>query len=236
MIKKCLLTGAVCMLVLLAGCSGNPQEKVSVPSESIQQSSEEPQRDMDAIVRKAFSDLWKSDVIYIDAEMTVEETEVSESKSVYRYIIAADGKKKSAALEIEQQDTEKVHCIIRDNVLYRINDEGKSYTTEEYKGKIEDFVKAYTKDMNLSETSMSREDTGLTPFNGQKEIEFVKYRIAVESGSDKITVTYYLKDEKPYAEVMQSERGKTTILFRSLTNKIADKTIFEVPEDYENLS
>ena len=64
-------------------------------------------------------------------------------------------------------------------------------------------------------------------------MEFEKYDVRVSGSSgEKITVTYYFKDEKPYSEVMQSERGKTVFLFRTVSDSIKDKDIFGISDDY----
>ena len=66
-----------------------------------------------------------------------------------------------------------------------------------------------------------------------KEMEFEKYDVRVSGdSSEKITVTYYFKDEKPYSEVMQSERGKTVFLFKTVSDSIKDKDIFKISDEY----
>ena len=73
----------------------------------------------------------------------------------------------------------------------------------------------------------------MTNFNGQEDMTFEKYHISSsEKNASSITITYYFNDDKPYAEVMQSDKGKTTFIFNSVSDSIADGSVFKVPSDY----
>ena len=106
----------------------------------------------------------------------------------------------------------------------------------EYKKSIDSFIRAYTLDMNMGMSeSLKIADSGTADFDKQKELDFEKYNVVVSGDSnEKITVTYYFKDGKPYAEVMQSDRGKTTFIFKTVSDTIKDQKIFEVSKDYNN--
>lgn len=225
------------MLLGLFGCSGNKNMESSANVSERSVVAESPakiKKDIGELLENTFMELWKSDIIYIDVEMTVENNEDSNQKDVYKYILASDKNKKTAMINMDQPDNKKLHCIIENDKIYYINDSEKNYKISDYKNTIDEFIKAYTKDMNLgvSESIQLSED-GTTDFKGEKDIAFEKYAIvSTEKNASSITITYYFKDEKPYAEVMQSDKGKTTFIFKSADAKISDNSIFKVPSDY----
>ena len=232
MLKKIILLCGI--ILMLAGCSSGKEESSKeiseyMPAEVPQEVS--VQRDTGELLESTFMELWKSDTVYIDTEMTVEGN--SDEKSMYKYIIAGDKKNGLAVLEMEQPDGKKVHYIINSKKIYDIDDAEKNYSTEDYGKTVGEFIDIYTKDMNLGiSESLKLSDSGTSKFEG-KEMEFEKYDVRVSGdSSEKITVTYYFKDEKPYSEVMQSERGKTVFLFKTVSDSIKDKDIFKISDEY----
>ena len=137
---------------------------------------------------------------------------------------------------MKESNGNKEHYIVNDSKIYDINDSEKTYNVLEYKKSIDSFIRAYTLDMNMGMSeSLKIADSGTADFDKQKELDFEKYNVVVSDGSsEKITVTYYFKDGKPYAEVMQSDRGKTTFIFKTVSDTIKDQKIFEVSKDYNN--
>ncbi len=230
--KKIILLLSI--ILMLSGCASGKEESSRetseyMPAEIPQEVS--VQRDTGELLESTFIKLWKSDTVYIEAEMTVEGK--SDEKSIYKYVIAGDKKNKSAMLEMEQPDGKKVHYIINGGKIYDINDSEKSYSAEEYKKTVGEFIDIYTKDMNLGiSDSLKLSDSGTGKFEG-KEMEFEKYNVKLSGDSDeKISVTYYFKDGKPFSEVMQSDRGKTVFIFKTVSDSIKNKDIFKISDKY----
>ena len=223
---------------MLSGCSTGGTAESSVNSEEVPETESEVsvQKDTGELLESTFMKLWKSDTVDIEVTMTVEGKEKTDEKQVYKYRIAGDKKNKNAMLEMEEPDGNKVHYIINENKIYDINDSEKTYNVLEYKKSIDSFIRAYTLDMNMGMSeSLKIADSGTADFDKQKELDFEKYNVVVSGDSnEKITVTYYFKDGKPYAEVMQSDRGKTTFIFKTVSDTIKDQKIFEVSKDYNN--
>lgn len=234
--KKVCMLFILVMLLGLSACGGNnTQNSGSVSEYSIvAESPEKIKRDTGELFEKTFVELWKSDVIYIDVEMTVENNENSEKKDVYQYTLAGDKNKKTAMINMNQPDDKKLHCIIENDKIYYINDSEKTYKISEYKNTIDEFIKTYTKDMNLGASeSMKFYEDGMTDFNGLGNITFEKYNVLSSDKSvSSINITYYFKDDIPYAEIMQSDKGKTTFMFNAVSDKIADSSIFKIPSEY----
>ena len=221
---------------MLSGCSTGGTAESSVNSEEVPETESEVsvQKDTGELLESTFVKLWKSDTVDIDVTMTVEGKEKTDEKQVYKYRIAGDKKNKTAMLEMKESNGNKEHYIVNDSKIYDINDSEKTYNVLEYKKSIDSFIRAYTLDMNMGMSeSLKIADSGTADFDKQKELDFEKYNVVVSDGSsEKITVTYYFKDGKPYAEVMQSDRGKTTFIFKTVSDTIKDQKIFEVSKDY----
>ena len=148
MLKKIILLCGI--ILMLAGCSSGKEgssKEISeyMPAEIPQEVS--VQRDTGELLESTFMELWKSDTVYIDTEMTVEGN--SDEKSMYKYIIAGDKKNGLAVLEMEQPDGKKVHYIINSKKIYDIDDAEKNYSTEDYEKTVGEFIDICTKDMNL---------------------------------------------------------------------------------------
>ena len=226
------------IILMLSGCSTGGTAESSVNSEEVSETESEVsvQKDTGELLESTFMKLWKSDTVDIEVTMTVESKENSDEKQVYTYRIAGDKKNKTAMLEMKESNGNKEHYIVNDSKIYDINDSEKTYNVLEYKKSIDSFIRAYTLDMNMGMSeSLKIADSGTADFDKQKELDFEKYNVVVSDGSsEKITVTYYFKDGKPYAEVMQSDRGKTTFIFKTVSDTIKDQKIFEVSKDYNN--
>ena len=238
--KKFCILFIMVMLLGASGCSQSNDTVSSSISENsiVAQSPSKIKKDIGNLFEQTFIELWKSDIIYIDVEMTVENNENSEQKDIYKYTLASNKKQKNAMINMEQPDGKKLHFIINNDKIYDINDSEKTYKTSTYSNTIDEFVKTYTKDMNLgvSESIKFSED-GMTDFNGLGNITFEKYKLSSEEkNSSSITITYYFKDDKPYAEIMQSDKGKTTFMFNSVSDKITDNSIFKIPSGYSERS
>lgn len=224
------------IILMLSGCTSGSNTESSVdtsktPAEIPQQIS--VQKDIGELLESTFMELWKSDTVDIEVSMTVEGKEKSSGKQVYQYRVAGSKKNKSAMLEMEEPDGKKVHYIINADKIYNIDDSEKTYTVSEYKKTVDSFIKAYTTDMNLGMSeSLKIADSGTADFDG-KELDFEKYNVKMSDGAgENITVTYYFKDNKPYAEVMQSDRGKTTFTFKKVSDTIKDENILKVSKDH----
>ena len=224
------------IIIMLSGCStgGNSESAVNSEQSSEIQSEVSVQKDTGELLESTFMELWKSDTVDIEVSMTVEGKEKSNEKQVYQYRIAGSKKNNNAMLEMKEPDGKTVHYIINDDKIYDIDDSEKTYTVSEYKKTVDSFIKAYTTDMNMGMSeSLKIADSGTADFDKQKDIEFEKYNVKMSDGTgENITVTYYFKDGKPYAEVMQSDRGKTTFTFKKISDTIKDENIFKVSKGY----
>ena len=107
--KKIILLLSI--ILMLSGCASGKEESSRetseyMPAEIPQEVS--VQRDTGELLESTFIKLWKSDTVYIEAEMTVEGK--SDEKSIYKYVIAGDKKINQPCLKWNSLTERK--CII----------------------------------------------------------------------------------------------------------------------------
>ena len=165
-------------------------------------------------------------------ESKSEESSQSENESVmvYNYKIAVDQDKELAMVDIKMPDETYGHLIIKDKKDFTENVKafGEIYTTQLYLGMMN----------NIKLDSHGKADFE-SPYNEkEKDLDYEKYILTPDSDSSdavsKAYITYYFKDGTPYAELLETDLGKTTFIFHKISNKISDDSIFRIPDDYTN--
>lgn len=256
--KIAYLLAAAFVLLLLTACGDQPEEESSKNESSVQDSSvtessadtpEDEKTVLGDLLMSTFADLWTSPTYYIDVTMSVDSTlQVTEntenSSMVYSYVIAVDSDQELAALDISWSDGTHGHLIVNKNKCYNIDDEKKTYAVSDYPHDARYLGEMYTTDIYLGMINfITLESSGKTAYKEQDgstvNVDYERYRITdipeSSTNTDDITITYYFKDNKPYAEIMSSGRGETVCRFNTVTNTIKDNGIFKVPDDYKKV-
>ena len=184
-------------------------------------------------------------------EETSEESKSEESKSeesenvmVYNYKIAVDQDKELAMVDIKMPDETYGHLIIKDKKCCKLNDDTKSYMSQDFTENVKAFGEIYTTQLYLGMMNNIKLDShGKADFESaynekEKDLDYEKYILTPDSDSSdavsKAYITYYFKDGTPYAELLETDLGKTTFIFHKISNKISDDSIFRIPDDYTN--
>lgn len=227
--------------------------------ESKKQSSKE-QSENDSVgklLESSFDKILKNNTYYIDVKMTVElfggkeeSNENSDSDNtlmVYNYTVALDSEKAVAGIKMSNPDGSSNHCVVKNNKSYNIDTEAKKYTVSYYPESETYFAGQYTTDIYLGTTDyLKLEDSGTTTYKGLSgqesvNVEFEKYKTTKSDGNGAnvpkdTEVTYYFKENKPYAEIIKTPNGQTTFEFREVSETILDDDIFYVPSDFLEVS
>ena len=210
------------------------------------ESSKESSASDGELLMKSFGELWMGDAYYIDVLLTQEydssklgtssssEGNNSEVKTVsYDYIIAVDFENNTAGLVMQSDVGEQV-SVIKDHELYLINPSEKTYTHELYEGEAEDFGEEFTvkRCLGIINNGTFVED-GETKYN-DKDVKYEKYTLAsqVPEIADPVITYYFDYAGKPVAEVVETETGKSTFDFRTVSQSIEAKSILEIPKGY----
>ena len=79
-------------------------------------------------------------------------------------------------------------------------------------------------------------DSGKTTYK-EKEVKYEKYKVEsqLDSVKDAEIIYYFDSSDKPVAEIVTTEIGKTTFEFRNVLNTIPVPEILEVPENYKEI-
>jgi len=179
-------------------------------------------------------------------ESKSEESSQSESENVmvYNYKIAVDQDKELAMVDIKMPDETYGHLIIKDKKCCKLNDDTKSYMSQDFTENVKAFGEIYTTQLYLGMMNNIKLDShGKADFESaynekEKDLDYEKYILTPDSDSSdavsKAYITYYFKDGTPYAELLETDLGKTTFIFHKISNKISDDSIFRIPDDYTN--
>ena len=183
-------------------------------------------------------------------ESKSEESSQSENENVmvYNYKIAVDQDKELAMVDIKMPDETYGHLIIKDKKCCKLNDDTKSYMSQDFTENVKAFGEIYTTQLYLGMMNNIRLDSHgkadfESPYNEkEKDLDYEKYILTPDSDSSdavsKAYITYYFKDGTPYAELLETDLGKTTFIFHKISNKISNKisddSIFRIPDDYTN--
>ena len=179
-------------------------------------------------------------------ESKSEESSQSENESVmvYNYKIAVDQDKELAMVDIKMPDETYGHLIIKDKKCCKLNDDTKSYMSQDFTENVKAFGEIYTTQLYLGMMNNIKLDSHgkadfESPYNEkEKDLDYEKYILTPDSDSSdavsKAYITYYFKDGTPYAALLETDLGKTTFIFHKISNKISDDSIFRIPDDYTN--
>lgn len=265
--KTTALLTALLIIFSFSACSGNSDEDSIANGERIvsQQSSDAVSETVDpessvissvsensfdssnSLLMKNFGALWMGDAYYIDVMMTQEydpsklSSAVSESSSElktvnYDYIIAVDFQNNIAGLNM-LSDVGNQSTLVKDNYIYEINHEKKTYTKKIYQGQAEDFGAEFTVKVCLGTVNnCTFIENGNTSFRDQN-VKFEKYSVPSQvPGIDGPVLTYYFdSSDKPVAETVELDGGTTTFIFRTVSSSIQTQAILNIPDGYEEV-
>ncbi len=194
-----------------------------------------------SLLDATFGTLYKGDTYYIKTDMTVESTSSSENSSRYQLTIAVDKTNNTAMLYMKVENGSENHIIIREKQSYNLNDKNKTYTVQSFEDSIDLFAGLYTSGMYLGLTEpLELMDSGRKTIkldNAEKNVTYEEYRMTGDNQpsqeAEDAYITYYFDNRQPCMEVMEAAGGKTTFVFRQITSAIPDKSVFEIPKDYE---
>lgn len=196
------------------------------------------------LVMKSFGELWMGDEYYIDVMMTSEydpsklasasEGTSGETKTAhYDYIIAVDFANNKAGLNMIS-DNGATCYVIKNGRLYDIDHSTKTYTEELYGGQAENFGEEFTVKRCLGTiNNCTLIDSGTTEYEGN-QVKFEKYTLASQDPAykDPEIIYYFAMNGKPVAEIVTTEAGKTTFVFRTVSGTIPVEDILEIPAGY----
>ena len=220
--------------------SSETSETTTDKESKIQESEKSEPEKIGKLFQNSFGKLRNSNSCYINVKMTVETFSVSSDNTDsgltdYEYAIALDKKKKIAALSFNSF----ARCVVKNKQSYTINDDSETCTISSYTLGEEYFAEQYTADIYLGMAdNMTFSESGTTHYqlsseSDSSEVQYEKYQLShSENSSDNITVTYYFKASRPYAEIMETTNGKTIFEFVAVTDQIEDEKIFDIPDNY----
>lgn len=200
---------------------------------------------------KNFGELWMGDAYYIDVLMTQEFDEsklssaaassegsqASKTKTVnYDYIIAVDFENDIGGLSM-LSDLGSQSTLVKDHYIYEINHGDKTYTKKLYDGNAEDFGAEFTVKICLGIiNNCVFVESGKTKFQDQ-DVKYEKYTVESQlKGIKDPEITYYFDyADKPVAEVVETDSGKTTFTFRKVSSNIEVKDILNIPSGYKEV-
>lgn len=196
-----------------------------------------------SLLDDSFGTLYGGTAYYLETDMTVESTSSPDTSNCYHLTVAIDKTANQAMLLMSVENGTQNHIIIRDRQSYNLNDTDKTYTVQSFEDSIELFAKLYTSDLYLGITEpLTMMDTGnkkITVDGKEQEVTYEEYRMAPSDSSAGVTdeayITYYFDKGQPCMEIMETAGGKTTFVFRKVTDQFPDKTLFDIPNGYERV-
>ena len=242
--KRSIILLLLLMLTLTASaCSDNNRDMHSDTQSNAGPSAEsvyeESSRDEKKLLEDSFGALFSSDEFCIKAGITVESGILNGEINSYELTVAADKSSQKAMIEMLMPDGKQARMIVKNNYSYQLEEDG-TYKKQLYTEEVDEFVKPYTKELYLGVTEpLIYEASGVTEIDPDKDgktetADFVKYRLSEnEISSDKgseVYITYYFIDDKPVMEVMEKTGGRTTFIFRELSPKVKDVSVFETDQ------
>lgn len=252
----------VALLVTAGGCQQNGetteasnQEEVSAAASGGTEASAEPIQPGEKL-QNSFVKLWDGTGYEMDVTMLVESEEglppdTSENSKTtdgvmkYHYQVAVDQNTDRAMLLMEMPDGTVGHLVIDNQVCYKLNDEEKTVEKQTYPYNAYSFGQLYTTELFLGITrDLQLTDSGSREVKlgeaEKQELAFESYRFVPEEQASQsfqdMTVTYYFQQDKPFGEVVETARGKTTFVFQKVSDSIREPSVFEIPSDYTDVS
>lgn len=231
--------------ILCSSCSTDKEDEKQSSSPSVsfvQSSDEQSSKEEKDLLKESFGSLFASEEYYIETEFTVESSSSTLDFTEYNLIVAADRNNQSAMIDMTMTDGQRAHMLVRNNYSYRIDDEKQTYTKQPYTEDIGELLSLYTKELYLGITEPLIFDSSgketIKPFADGEEIQadYLRYRMSPEEQSsesaDEVFITYYFSGDKPVMEVMEKVGGKTTFVFMNLSEKINDRSVFDINNSY----
>lgn len=271
--KRTLFLVAVSLASLLfSGCGDNNIQESSAESKTSssvvsEASKENSVKETDLLLMKSFGELWMSDNFYIDVIMTTrydpsaiqlpssaasgasssESSGADDSGIVtvkYSYIIEADRVNEIAALNMISEKGNQC-TIVKDNKIYSIDHNTKTYSYYPYDGTATEYAGKFTTNICLGAVNnCTFQSTGKTKYDG-KNVTFERYKLDLKSydeytdqGIQGDTYVEYYFDSlgKPVAEVVQSNSGNITFDFVKISDSLEVKDMLEIPEGYKEVT
>ncbi len=242
--KRICLFLSLTVLLLFSSCSKNPEPDHSDETSQVssQEASPVPEESSDpmkgAILPSVLGFLQDGSSYYLKAEMKVEKTGKPDQSKQYQLLIAVDLQKNTAMVFAEMPD-ETIHVLVKNKMSYRIHDEEKSYSVQRFTGGLASLAKSYTSDLYLGVTTgLSLIESGkasitLTDGSAPVSADYEKFEMLnTVSSTDALYFTYYYIQQKPVMEIMETSSGKTTYIFREISDTIKDTSVFSLPSDY----
>ena len=241
---------AACLVSVImlsaAACSEKPDTDEASKEQSAgiseEPSAEESSRDEKELLRESFGKLFEGSELYIRASITVESGLSGSDINSYELTAAADKNDQKAMILMTIPGGQNAHVIVRNNYSYQLDDEEQTYKKQLYAESVEEFISPYTKELYLGVTDpLIFESSGSEEIDpdgdGKKEsADYLKFRMSQsEISADRnseVYITYYFIGSRPVMEIMEKTGGKTTFVFKELSDKIADRTIFDIDEGY----
>ncbi len=199
----------------------------------------------------SFGKFWTGTYYYIDMVMRVEPADQESSSdtafvSEYNYKIAVDQDDELAMLNMTMPDGTTGHLIIKDGKCYKLDDKNKNYMVQDYPYSVKGFGELYTTDLYIGMMNhimlekQGKEDFKLSENENPVKLDFEKYKLTPDSeSSDAVTeayITYYFDNGKPYAQLLETDKGKTIFIFNEITDKRGSDNLFEIPGNYNEVS
>ncbi len=254
-ILLCLLLPAV-----LTACSNSSQEESSAPSSAPESSAAQEESSQEEVLGELLTDtfgkLQDGTGYYIDVTMIVEggtnSTSSSENRQSsetermsYHYQVAVDQNSDRAMLMMQMPDGTTGHLLIDNKVCYKLDDEAHTYMKQDYPYNAYSFGRLYTTDLYLGMMNyLHLDSSGTGDFRLSEDgkaatLDYEKYRLTADEQESnpfqEAVITYYFKDRKPYAEVLETDKGKTTFLFTTVSDTVKDPSVFAIPEGYQEI-
>lgn len=236
LIVLCLASVCFCTACQKDAAEEKPSETADASAEREESSEPEPV----CLLDESFGKLYSGTTYYLETDMTVESTSSPDTSSRYHLTIAVDKAANQAMLLMNVENGSENHIIIRDGQSYNLNDADKTYTVQSFEDSIDLFARLYTADLYLGVTEpLTLTDTGdkkITLDGKEKTVTYEEYRMAAPDTSAEATeeayVTYCFDNGKPCQEVLETVSGKTTFVFRQVTDHLPGSVSFTMPDDY----
>ena len=237
-----MIISAVCFCTACGNDSS--EETVSRQSSSEPEStdvSEEPEPP--TLLKSTFGTLYSGETYAIETDITVESALAPASGNHYHLKIAVDKTVQKAMLYMNIEDGSVNHIIIKDGQSYNLNDTDKNYTVQVFEDSIDLFAKLYTSELYIGLTEpleMTESGEKKITLNGKEQTAaYEKYKMVNQeetyNKTEEAYITYYFIKGQPCMETMETASGKTTFVFQNISDKITDKTIFDIPAEYERV-
>ncbi len=239
--RSIIIIVSMAAILLFSGCASEVKEESSdKTSQASVQTSEGSDQVQLTKTESFFGGLYKQDEYSITADISVVSTASPDDVSRYALKIAADFRNNAAMMHITPSEGEKVHIIIKDGFSYNISEEQGTCTQQKFNDEISSFTSLYTTELylgiseNLELIESGSREVSPDGSSKKQKLFYEKFRLTGKdesSGADDVSITYYFDGDTPKTEVMETAAGNTTFVFKEISSKIKDRSIFDVDAD-----